>query len=336
MAETIGKSEAGSALIKNIAEELWVEPPAHLHGAYSKMLVCPENADTRRLDHRISCYQPRACVEPHAHRVQEQIYHVLDGEGFSVDSELPAIGSLTAAPARLSDQPGHDTLSVTFDVSEAADVEVRAGGAEVSGCDESDNGDDTFTYACSFAVTAAAGGGSKNVTVSAADDAGNSASDTVSVVFDFDPPQLVSADPGQPAYRTGETLVYTVNADEPIAAPTLVVTHDSGGPVDDFFGDPVQATGTGFVYTRDVLPADAGSYTVRVDLEDEAGNTLADAAGTAFVIDVAAPDVTDLEAAPPRLSAGPSARPPRRPRPAAGRCRPASRPTRSRHWKRTA
>ena len=81
MAETIGRSEAGSALIKNIAEELWVEPPAHLHGAYSKMLVCPDNADTRRLDHRISCYQPRAYVEPHAHRVQEQIYHVLDGEG---------------------------------------------------------------------------------------------------------------------------------------------------------------------------------------------------------------------------------------------------------------
>jgi len=81
MAEIIGNSDTGGALIKNIAEEPWVEPPAHLHGAYSKMLVCPENSAARRLDHRISCYQPRACVERHAHRVQEQIYHVLDGEG---------------------------------------------------------------------------------------------------------------------------------------------------------------------------------------------------------------------------------------------------------------
>jgi quercetin dioxygenase-like cupin family protein len=69
------------ALIRNIAEVLWEEPPAHYGGAYSKMLVRPETTGGRHLDYRISCYQPKAHVAAHAHRIQEQIYHVLEGEG---------------------------------------------------------------------------------------------------------------------------------------------------------------------------------------------------------------------------------------------------------------
>ena len=67
--------------IRNIAEVPWEEPPGHHGGSYSKMLVRPETMGSRRIDHRISCYQPKAYVEAHAHKVQEQIYHVLDGEG---------------------------------------------------------------------------------------------------------------------------------------------------------------------------------------------------------------------------------------------------------------
>jgi mannose-6-phosphate isomerase-like protein (cupin superfamily) len=69
------------SLIRNIAEVAWESPPGHHGGALSKMLVRPENLGSSKLDHRISCYQPMAYVEPHAHKVQEQIYHVLDGEG---------------------------------------------------------------------------------------------------------------------------------------------------------------------------------------------------------------------------------------------------------------
>jgi mannose-6-phosphate isomerase-like protein (cupin superfamily) len=69
------------AVIFNIAEVPWEEPPAHQGGALSKMLIRPETTGSRRIDHRISCYQPMACVAPHAHKVQEQVYHVLDGEG---------------------------------------------------------------------------------------------------------------------------------------------------------------------------------------------------------------------------------------------------------------
>ena len=70
------------AFIKNTAEFLWEQPDAgHQNGAYSKMLVTPGNAATRYFDYRISNYQPKAHVAPHKHKIQEQIYHVLDGEG---------------------------------------------------------------------------------------------------------------------------------------------------------------------------------------------------------------------------------------------------------------
>lgn len=69
------------AVIREIAEAMWEEPPAHHGGAFSKMLVRPETAGSRRIDYRISVYQPRAYVAPHKHRIQEQIYHLLDGEG---------------------------------------------------------------------------------------------------------------------------------------------------------------------------------------------------------------------------------------------------------------
>ena len=67
--------------IRNIAEEPWQQFPAHYGGALSKALVRPETVGSRQIDYRISTYQPMAYVEPHAHKVQEQVYHVLEGEG---------------------------------------------------------------------------------------------------------------------------------------------------------------------------------------------------------------------------------------------------------------
>lgn len=69
------------AFIRNAAEYLWQQPDAgHVDGAYSKMLVTLQNG-AQHVDYRISCYQPKAYVAPHKHKVQEQIYHVLQGEG---------------------------------------------------------------------------------------------------------------------------------------------------------------------------------------------------------------------------------------------------------------
>lgn len=70
-----------SALVRNIAEVPWQEFPGHFGGALSKPLVRPETAGSRLMDYRISTYQPMAYVALHTHVVQEQVYHVLEGEG---------------------------------------------------------------------------------------------------------------------------------------------------------------------------------------------------------------------------------------------------------------
>jgi mannose-6-phosphate isomerase-like protein (cupin superfamily) len=69
------------AFIRHVAEVPWSEFPDHHGGALSKPLVMPETAGSRHIDYRISMYQPKAYVKPHKHRVQEQVYHVLEGEG---------------------------------------------------------------------------------------------------------------------------------------------------------------------------------------------------------------------------------------------------------------
>lgn len=78
--KTGAKSKRG-ALIRNVVEVPWQEFPGHFGGALSKALVHPETAGSRLIDYRISCYQPMAHVALHKHKIQEQVYHVLDGEG---------------------------------------------------------------------------------------------------------------------------------------------------------------------------------------------------------------------------------------------------------------
>jgi mannose-6-phosphate isomerase-like protein (cupin superfamily) len=70
-----------AAIIRNAVEVPWQEFPGHFGGALSKALVRPETAGSGLIDYRISCYQPMAHVALHTHKVQEQVYHVLDGEG---------------------------------------------------------------------------------------------------------------------------------------------------------------------------------------------------------------------------------------------------------------
>jgi mannose-6-phosphate isomerase-like protein (cupin superfamily) len=70
--------------IKNVAETPWQQFPNHFGGALSKPLVMPETMNSKHLDYRISMYQPMAHVAKHSHKVQEQVYHVLEGEGLMV------------------------------------------------------------------------------------------------------------------------------------------------------------------------------------------------------------------------------------------------------------
>ena len=67
-------ADARKAFIRNIAEVPWLEFPNHFGGALSKPLVMPETAQSEHIDYRISMYQPKAYVEKHSHKVQEQVY----------------------------------------------------------------------------------------------------------------------------------------------------------------------------------------------------------------------------------------------------------------------
>ncbi len=73
--------DARKWFIRNIAEVPWREFPDHFGGALSKPLVMPETAGSRHIDYRISMYQPMAYVKVHRHKQQEQVYHVIEGEG---------------------------------------------------------------------------------------------------------------------------------------------------------------------------------------------------------------------------------------------------------------
>jgi mannose-6-phosphate isomerase-like protein (cupin superfamily) len=77
----MSKVDSRQPYVRNIAEVPWREYPNHFGGALSKPLANPETAHNRHLDYRISCYQPMAYVARHAHKVQEQVYHVIEGEG---------------------------------------------------------------------------------------------------------------------------------------------------------------------------------------------------------------------------------------------------------------
>lgn len=82
------KKRRDTALIEQMAKVAWQQFPGHFGGALSKALVGPDNSGSRLIDFRISRYAPMAYVEEHVHRVQEQIYYVLEGEGvLTVDGQ---------------------------------------------------------------------------------------------------------------------------------------------------------------------------------------------------------------------------------------------------------
>lgn len=84
------------ATVRKGAEVLWEQPPGHFD-AFSKMLIRPENADTKLFDFRISSYQPKGYVAPHAHEVQEQIYYIIEGEGLmELEGERTVVTPWTA------------------------------------------------------------------------------------------------------------------------------------------------------------------------------------------------------------------------------------------------
>ncbi len=71
-------------MVEKMAHVPWQQFPGHFGGALSKMLAGPPNTGSALMDFRISRYAPMATVEEHVHKVQEQVYYVLEGEGMLV------------------------------------------------------------------------------------------------------------------------------------------------------------------------------------------------------------------------------------------------------------
>lgn len=78
--------------IFRVEEVEWSEPPGHLGGAFSKLLV-NESHGSKYFDFRLSIYQPKGYVEPHIHEKSEQIYYILKGNGiFELDEKKHLVG----------------------------------------------------------------------------------------------------------------------------------------------------------------------------------------------------------------------------------------------------
>jgi len=82
------RKRRNTAFVEQMARIAWQEYPGHFGGALSKALVGPDNSGSSLLDFRISRYAPNAYVQEHVHKVQEQVYYVLEGEGvLTLDKE---------------------------------------------------------------------------------------------------------------------------------------------------------------------------------------------------------------------------------------------------------
>jgi quercetin dioxygenase-like cupin family protein len=78
-----------TALVQAMSRVAWKEYPGHFGGALSKALVDIGNSGSKQLDFRISRYAPAAYVQEHTHKVQEQVYYVLEGEGILTLDDAP-------------------------------------------------------------------------------------------------------------------------------------------------------------------------------------------------------------------------------------------------------
>ena len=78
------KTKKRQAVVRNLAELPWIQYSGHFDRALSKEIVSTNTTDSKIFDYRISTYQPGAYVESHVHKVQEQIYHFLSGEGILI------------------------------------------------------------------------------------------------------------------------------------------------------------------------------------------------------------------------------------------------------------
>lgn len=229
----------------------------------------------------------------------------ISGEGFFIDSTEPRIEDLVVSPPRVGKV---GTLTATFDIDEAlADgaVTVQVGSLPmVCGARQTNSPNYSCIHLIDGTETPDGQEEFKTVLVRAIDGAGNSATVSGNVVFDFAAPSIVIASPSAASAKQGDLLTYTISVSEklqgPLGRPELVVRL-GGTAQPDFFSNVVSQTDTSIVFAKSIGPGLDGVYTVELTVTDEAGNTRGPVAGAGFSIDSTPPSISNLAVTPQRI-----------------------------------
>ena len=71
---------AHGAVTKNVIDVPWFLATGHTPNALSKRLVGPADVSSK-VSYVISTYAPGDSAAPHKHKIREQVYHILQGDG---------------------------------------------------------------------------------------------------------------------------------------------------------------------------------------------------------------------------------------------------------------
>jgi len=225
---------------------------------------------------------------------------------FKLDSDIPQISNVVTDRELYSRATGFDVVTLTFESSEdlLSGLIVRINHRPMN-CGayrtQSPN------YTCTHPIDLLDVEGIQNILVSATNAMGNTYNGNSSVVFDFTLPSVAESGATPDPAGLGKTLRYTVNVSEPLSGnpgrPAIKVLK-GGVEQSGFFGDPATETNTSFTYVKPVAPGLDGTYTVKIDLTDEAGNTAPGLNGAGFEIDATAPVFTAHDVSPERVKSG--------------------------------
>jgi hypothetical protein len=223
-----------------------------------------------------------------------------------VDPTPPVLSGLAVTPARLA---ASGTLTVTFDASEAAapgSLAVTVGGRPLS-CGAWAATSPSYTCTRAMVGDELAGGTEavQSVVVGLADLAGNRATTSGSVVFDFKAPALSSRSAGPANVPLGGTLVVSLTPDEDLGAnPTLVASRTLDAPGGTRFTLTREPGSRSYQFTHVVTANDpAGQVDFTVELSDVVGNGATGVAVGSLVVDNVAPTLSAVSASPARLGA---------------------------------
>ena len=223
---------------------------------------------------------------------------------FIVDRTAPAVTNLAIGTGRAGSSPARagpsDTVTITFEMTEDVMPLVTIGSIVVSSCTRA--GTAPIRYTCLYAMNGTeiptGTEAFQPVLVRASDAAGNTASASGDIVFDFRAP-TATVEVSPLFARDGNTVQVTVTASEPLdAQPVLTWTPDPGFAF-------VNATGQRYRFEASITPASAqGAYRLQtLTLRDQAGNEQTETlpANGLFTVDSIAPDVQLVSVLPTRI-----------------------------------